>query len=149
MRRASGNLSDVAGAGLLLAIGALGAFLTHDLPMRSGPRIGPGAMPFAVSLLVAAMGLLLALRAALVAGAPPALGRLRPVLAISAAILAFAFTLERTGLVAASLLLVALAVAARPRPRWPEAAVYAAALIGGTVLVFKFLLKLPLPLWPA
>ena len=149
MRPAFANLSDLGGGALLLVVGALGVYLTQDLPMRSGARLGPGAMPLGVSLIVAAFGAALVLRAWLVREAPPTGWRLRPALAVSVAIVAFAFTIERGGLVLASLLLAALAVAARPRPRLIEAAIYIPALVAFTVLVFKILLKQPLALWPA
>jgi hypothetical protein len=148
MRRVSANLSDLLGAALLISIGALGVALTVELPMRSGPRIGPGAMPLAASVLVTLSGLGLLLRAALVAEPPPTGWRLRPPIAIAAAIVAFAFMLERIGLVAASALLLAVAIAAQTRVRPLETALYIAAVLGVTVLVFKVLLKVPLELWP-
>jgi hypothetical protein len=73
---------------------------------------------------------------------------LRPPIAIAAAIVAFAFVLERIGLVAASALLLAVAIAAQTRVRPLETALYIAAVLGVTVLVFKVLLKVPLELWP-
>lgn len=148
MRRAFANLSALGAAALILTVGVLGIVLTSDLPMRSGPRLGPGAMPFGVSVFVAVFGLGLVLQAMLAPEQPPAGWRLQPVIAVTAAIVVFALTIERIGLVAASVLLLALALAARPRARWIEAAIYVPALTALTVLVFKVLLKLPLPLWP-
>jgi len=148
MRRASAHLSALGAAALVLTIGVLGIVLTSELPMRSGPRLGPGAMPFGVSILVAVLGLGLVLQAMLAPEPPPAGWRLRPVIAVAAAIVVFALAIERIGLVASSVLLIALAVAARPRVRWIEAAIYVPALTGLTVLIFRVLLKLPLPLWP-
>ena len=148
MRRASAHLSSLGAASLVLTLGVLGIVLTYDLPMRSGPRLGPGAMPFGVSVLVAAFGLGLVLQAMLAPELPPAGWRLRPAIAVTAAIVVFALAIERIGLVAASVLLITLAIAARPRTRWIEAAIYIPVLTALTVLVFKVLLKLPLPLWP-
>lgn len=148
MRRVPANVSDLLGAALLVSIGALGMALTVDLPLRAGPRLGPGAMPLGASVLVTLFGLGLLLRAVLVAEPPPAGWRLRPPAMIAAAILVFALTLERIGLVAASTLLLALAVAAQPRVRRAESALYIAAVLVLTVLLFKVLLKVPLELWP-
>lgn len=148
MRRAPAHFFALGGAALVLTIGVLGIVLTGDLPMRSGPRLGPGAMPFGVSVLVALFGLGLVVQAMLAPEPPAADWRLRPVIAVTAAIVVFALAIERIGLVAASVLLLALAIAARPRLRWIEAVIYVPALTGLTVLIFKLLLKLPLPLWP-
>jgi hypothetical protein len=148
MRAGAGNVSDLAGAALLIAIGGFGAVLASDLPMRSGPRLGPGAMPLGASLLVMGMGLVVALRGFLVSEPPPGGWRLRPMLAVSGAIVAFALTVERAGLVAASALLLALAVAAQPRPRWIESGLYIVALTAATAALFKLVLKQPLSLWP-
>jgi hypothetical protein len=148
MRGTFAHLAAFGGAAIVLTVGVLGIVLTMDLPMRSGPRLGPGAMPFGVSVLVALFGLGLVVQAMLATDAAPEGWRLRPIVAVTAAIVVFALGIERIGLVAASVLLIVLAIAAGPRVRWIQAAIYIPALTGLTVLVFKFLLKLSLPLWP-
>lgn len=149
MRVSLRNLAELGAGALLITLGAIGLALSHDLPMRSGPRLGPGAMPLGMSVLVVLFGLALLVRGLLVAGPPPTGWRVRPALALTAAILGFALAVEQAGLVPACILLLVAAVAARPGIRWIEAAIYVPALTALTVLVFKYLLKQPLALWGA
>ena len=81
-------------------------------------------------------------------GEPGALARLRPIVVVTAALIAFGLTLERIGLVLSIVLMVAIAsLATRALKPW-ETAAAAAGLIVLSWSIFIFGLGLPIPVWP-
>jgi hypothetical protein len=73
---------------------------------------------------------------------------LRPFVFLLGAIIIFAITLEHFGLVISTLLLVILSrLAARP-VKWIGTLVLCACFVPNAVLIFWYLLRLPLHLWP-
>jgi putative tricarboxylic transport membrane protein len=135
-------------AGLIfIAIGA--AFLVLAQHYRFGDlhRMGPAMFPAMVGALLAALGLLIALRSLLIEGGPVPRLYLRPIGVTVLAIALFAIALQRLGLIAAIAVLVVVGAYAAREVRPLENLALAAALIAFSVAVFVWLLGLPLPLW--
>jgi putative tricarboxylic transport membrane protein len=137
-------------AGLIfIAIGGGFVLLAQQYRLGDMHRMGPAMFPTLVGALLAALGLIIAVRAFALDGA--ALPRLeaRPIGVSILAIVLFGIALQWLGLVAAVAVLVLVGAYAARNVRPLENLALAAALIAFSVGVFVWLLGLPLPLWPA
>jgi putative tricarboxylic transport membrane protein len=137
-------------AGLIfIAIGGGFILLAQQYRLGDMHRMGPAMFPTLVGALLAALGLIIALRAFALAGAPVPRFDARPVGVSILAIVLFGIALQWLGLVAAVAVLVLVGAYAARNVRPLENLALAAALIAFSVGVFVWLLGLPLPLWPA
>jgi putative tricarboxylic transport membrane protein len=137
-------------AGLIfITIGGGFVLLAQQYRLGDMHRMGPAMFPTLVGALLAALGLIIAVRAFALDGA--ALPRLeaRPIGVSILAIVLFGIALQWLGLVAAVAVLVLVGAYAARNVRPLENLALAAALIAFSVGVFVWLLGLPLPLWPA
>lgn len=148
MTRTRINWQDLLLGLFLAAVAGTTLFLTRRLAVGSAADMGPGYMPRAVALALLAFGLFFCARGLRRAGEAIEAVRLRPLLAVLAAVAVFAATAERFGLVIASVVTVAVAAFATREARPLETAVFALALAGAAVLLFVKLLGLPVPVWP-
>jgi len=139
---------DLAAGLFLIGIAVLAYWLAGDLAMGRAMRMGPGYLPRLLSWLLGGLGLLVMARAVTVDG--PRLERWawRPVLTLTFALLVFAALLPRGGLVLAILASVAVSSFAAPRPRLMPVLLLSLVLAAGCAWLFKYLLGLPLVLWP-
>lgn len=139
---------DIWGGLALAAIGSLAAgwALAH-YDFGTLRQMGPGFFPAILGLLLASLGLIVAL---------PAIGRsaeaprvdVGSALAVVAAILIFGFGLRPLGLVGATAASVLVASLAAPMTGWTWRVVLTLAITALTVLVFSLGLRMTLPLWP-
>lgn len=139
------------GAGLTYALfGVLGLALGYELPMGDAAAMGPGYVPRMVSIALLGIGAALVLRGTLRSrGAvrfPTFSWRINGL--VLGSVVAFAATLERAGLVAATAVLVAVAVFAGERPRAKETLFLIAVLSALVVLVFVVALSVHMRVWP-
>jgi putative tricarboxylic transport membrane protein len=150
-RRSWGRLKspqDFAAGLFLLAAGAVGYFGAWDLTTGTLGGMGPGLLPKAVAVLVAVFGALLVVEAFVTEGQALERWSLRgPVFVLGAAVV-FAFTIRTWGLAVAAPLAVLIAACADKRVRVVEIVVFAIALTVFCTVLFKFLLRLPIPLAP-
>ena len=137
------------GAGLLLILVAvIGVLGTGDLSMAESGGIGPGLMPRGVSLLLGLVGI-----AVTVIGVASRSARVRfssvrgPVFVLGSVIL-FAATVRPLGLAIAGPLAVVVAAMADPDSKPLEVLIFAAVMTVFCVGLFKFVLRLPIPLAP-
>lgn len=134
----------VAGASLVaLALFALWA--SADLSQGSLGQMGPGMLPRATAVLIALLGIAIAIGACLRPG--PSIGRwgIRGPLFVFLAVLAFAFTIRSVGLVVAGPLVALIGGAASPETRLGETVIFAVAITAFCIGLFKYLLNLPIP----
>jgi hypothetical protein len=138
---------DFGTALVFIAFGLAGAYFAKDLDLGTTFRIGPGYFPTALSWLIVALGIVLAIRSVAIDG--PSLGEIcwRPILFIVGAILLFAMLIEMAGLVLASMALTLAAAYARREANLPEALLLGAGLTVFVVVAFVYGLSQPLPLW--
>src|SRR5215218_5705415 len=113
---------------LFLAVGLVSAVLSLDLPVGDRIRMGPGYMPFVLSIVLSGLGLLVLARAVLTGGAPVTGWHARPVSFVVSSALVFGLTVERSGLVLSVFLTVLTAAGALPVWRRLEALGLAAGL---------------------
>jgi hypothetical protein len=136
------------GAGLLfIAIGGAGVYFAQELAFGSARNMGPGYFPTLLSILIIAIGLIVAARGVTVAGPPIEKIRLRPILFLLAAMLLFGFLIKIAGLVITAVLLTILASYAQARVRIGQTIILAFVLAAFVTVVFVLALGQPMPVW--
>jgi hypothetical protein len=136
-------------AGLIfIAIGGGFVLLAQQYRLGDMHRMGPAMFPTLVGALLAALGLIIAVRAFALDGAPVPRFDARPIGVSILAIVLFGIALQWLGLIAAVAVLVLVGAYAARDVRPLENLALAAVMIAFSVGVFVWLLGLPLPLWP-
>ena len=136
-------------AGLIfVAIGGGFALLAQQYRLGDMHRMGPAMFPTLVGALLAALGLLIALRSFALEGPPVPRFDARPIGVSLLAIVLFGIALQWLGLVAAVAVLVLVGAYAAREVRALDTLALAAVMIVFSVAIFVWLLGLPLPLWP-
>ena len=136
-------------AGLIfVAIGGGFVLLAQQYRLGDMHRMGPAMFPTLVGALLAALGLIMALRSLARDGAPISDFHARPIVVSLLAIVLFGIALQWLGLVAAVAVLVLIGANAARDVRQLDNLALAAGMIVFSVAVFVWLLGLPLPLWP-
>jgi Tripartite tricarboxylate transporter TctB family len=136
-------------AGLIfVAIGGGFVLLAQQYRLGDMHRMGPAMFPTLIGALLAALGLIIALRSFVLDGAPVPRFDARPIGISILAIVLFGIALQWLGLVAAIAALVLVGAYASREVRLLDNLALAAAMIVFSVAVFVWLLGLPLPLWP-
>ncbi|MDX2155682.1 MAG: tripartite tricarboxylate transporter TctB family protein [Hyphomicrobiaceae bacterium] len=136
-------------AGLVLCLTAAAAYFgIRDLPISDPSGIGPGLVPKTVALTVAMLGLII-----VGLGFPATSRRLdhfsiRGPLFVLGAVALFAATIRSLGLALAGPLAVMVAGLADRESRPFELAIFSLVLSALCVGLFKYVLRLPIPLAP-
>lgn len=137
---------DIAAGIFLMIVGAFFIWQSNDLPMGTLRAVGPGMLPRAVATMLVAGGALLAL-----IGIFNRDGERMPLLTIRgpffiiAGILLFAILIRSIGLVAAGPLSMIVASYASKDTRIVETTIFSVVMTGACVLLFKYMLNLPIP----
>jgi hypothetical protein len=136
-------------AGLIfVAIGGGFVLLAQQYRLGDMHRMGPAMFPTLIGALLAALGLIIALRSFVLDGAPVPRFDARPIGISMLAIVLFGIALQWLGVVAAIAALVLVGAYASREVRLLDNLALAAVMIVFSVAVFVWLLGLPLPLWP-
>jgi hypothetical protein len=137
------------GAGLLLIlVAAVGGLGTGDLSMTEAGGIGPGLMPRGVSVLLALVGVVVTLMGITARTARVRFGSLRGPVFVLGSVVLFAATVRPMGLAIAGPLAVVVAALADPDSKPLEILIFAAVMTVFCVGLFKYALRLPIPLAP-
>lgn len=133
---------------LFAAIGTAALFIGRDYGFGTSLRMGPGFLPRIVAGGLTLLGLVLVIRGIIAGGwTLPVIGG-RPIFLISLAVIVFATTIDRLGLFVASLLSVAIGACAPQEIRWKELPFVAFGLAAFCTILFGYLLKISMPVWP-
>ncbi len=136
-------------AGLIfVAIAAAFILLAQQYRLGDLNRMGPAMFPTLVGALLAALGAIVVLRSFVLDGEALPRFHARPIGVSLLAIVLFGVALQWLGLVAAIAVLVLVGAYAARDMRPMENLALAAGMILFSVLIFVWLLGLPLPLWP-
>lgn len=117
-------------------------------PIGSAFQMGPGFFPLIVGTVLILFGAILMGRSVVTEGDAIPRFRIRPLIGILIAVLAFAATIEWCGIVVASCALVMLCRAGGWSFSWRESLVLSVALTALSVGVFVFGLSMQFHLWP-
>ena len=136
---------DLAAGLSLLVMAGLALWASADLDAGTLRAMGPGMLPRSVAVLVGVVGLLLVAFAFLRAGEPLQRWAWRGPLFLTLGILGFALTIRSVGLAVAGPLVAMVGGAASPESRPRELAIFAVAITAFCILLFRVLLRLPIP----
>ena len=139
---------DFAAGALFVATGVAALVIGRGYRLGTLLSMGPGYFPRIVGVLLSVLGLAVVVASLREDGAPLSAWRLRPLVLVIASIVLFGWSLERFGLVAASMLLVVVACLADRERNVFEAVGVAVALTIIAWLVFVQGLEMPLLVWP-
>jgi len=142
---AARDFRDLIAGIVLIVIGLFGVYTSHNYPMGTVSRMGPGMFPTTLGYLLAVFGALIALPAWFRSGTVPVV-EFRPLVFILLAAVAFALTVEVFGVVPAIFLLTGFAVLADNKLGIIGTIVLASVLSAGAVLIF--LVGLSIPIYP-
>ena len=133
---------------LFIAFGTAAIAIGASYPVGTAARMGPGYFPRVLGLILVVLGLILAVRALKLTGAPLAMRNVKPLLIVLGSVLAFGLAATRLGIVAATVLLIVISSTADRDFRWKEALIRSAVLAALTVAAFIWGLGVQLPVWP-
>lgn len=142
------NPQDVYGGMALILLSLVAFVASNDLPGMRGFAFGPGTAPrlFAFTLGLLSLGVVVG---GLLTAGPDISGyKIRGVVFIIGAILAFAATIRPLGLVVASFTTLVICAAAAEDVRWKETLVVAVCVTAFCCVLFPYGLNLPFQLWP-
>ena len=142
------NPQDLAAGLFFLAIAGGALWVAWDYPTGTAGRMSSGYFPRLLCLLLALIGLFVALRSLVVDGPALTAVRLRPVLLVTAAVVAFAYSVQTLGLVLATVLITVIGGFASPQVRVLEMAAVAMLLAIMATAIFIWGIGLPIPIWP-
>jgi hypothetical protein len=142
------NIPDLAFAGFLIALGALGLLLAGELPAGRAGAMGPGYVPLGLSGIILLMGCVMGLRAAFAERRPFPSVALRPLLLVGASVALFGLLLPRLGLALTGVAVVLCAGFAATDVRLRENALLAVGLSAFAVALFVKALGLPIRTLP-
>lgn len=139
---------DLVSGLIFLAVGVFVVVEAAGYEMGTLLRMGPGYYPVLVGSLIVLVGIVLTLKGVMQGAEELPSFSVRPLFFLMSAIVAFALTLERAGLIVATLLLVLIGRMASQRPiGWTGTAALCVALVATAVFIFWYLLELPMKLW--
>ncbi len=142
------NPQDLAAGLFFLAIAGGTLWVAWDYPTGTAVRMSSGYFPRLLCLLLALIGLFVTLRSLVVDGPALTAVRLRPVLLVTAAIVAFAYSIQTLGLVLATVLITMIGGFASPQVRALEMVAVAVLLAVMATAIFIWGIGLPIPIWP-
>ena len=140
--------TDLAAGLFLLIFAGLAWWYGQPLKVGTAYRMGPGYVPMLLAWILGAFGLALVVLGLARRGMPLEAWRPKPIVLVLGSLVMFALTIERTGLLIASVLAVGLAGLAAPQQRLRQTALLALCLAGFACLLFPFALQLPLRILP-
>lgn len=154
---------DFYGGLALIALAVFALWAGSDLAGMRGFSFGPGTTPRLFAFLLIVVGGAVAISGLFVDGPPLESYALRGPAYVVCAIVVFAVTIRgyrftffgaemripEFGLVAATFLAFMIAVMGGRQIRWLESLIAAVAMTAFCVVLFRYLLQLPFPLWPS
>ena len=142
------NPQDVYGGMALILLSLIAFVASNDLPGMRGFAFGPGTAPrlFAFTLAILSLGVVVG--GLLISGPEVSSYKIRGVVFIIGAILAFAATIRPLGLVIASFATMVICSAAAEDVKWRETVIVAVCVTAFCSVLFPYGLNLPFQLWP-
>ncbi len=139
---------DIIGGLVMIALGAFAAFYAQRYEFGALNRMGPGYFPVALGILLAVLGLLIALPAWFRPHVPGDSARWKVLAIIIGSVVFFALTLKPLGLILSTALAVFISTLADPDITWKVRGNVSVGVAIITWIVFSFGLSMVLPTWP-
>jgi hypothetical protein len=133
---------------IFVAIGIFTIVYGTKYTIGTAARMGPGYFPRILGILLILLGLVLALRALRLQGAPIPKWHWRPTIVVLGSVVVFGAIVQHVGVALSTVILIVLASAASHEFRPKEALISGVFLAALAVGVFVVGLKLQLPIWP-
>ena len=132
-----------------IAVAMFAIWLSWELPFTSLDGVGQGLMPRAVAVLLAFLGILL-IGASFLEVGDGVIGKIawRGIVFVLTAIAVFSFVVRPLGLMVAAPITILISSLSSSESRVVEAIVFSIAITVFSVVLFKYALKLPIPLAP-
>lgn len=154
---------DFYGGLALIVLAVFALWASSDLAGMRGFSFGPGTTPRLFAWLLIAVGAAIMISGLISDGPPLESYALRGPALVVCAIVVFAVTIRgfrfsffgfpmripELGLIAATFLAYMISVLAAREIRWKESFIAGVAMTAFCVVLFRYLLQLPFPLWPA
>ena len=141
------DMKDIVGGLGLASLGVFAAVYAQRYEFGDLNRMGPGYFPVALGILLALLGLMIALPAFFRPG-PPIKVQWKTFALVMLSVVVFAFTLKTLGLILATMLSVVLSTLADNDTRWKSRLMVAVGVAVVTYAVFGLGLRMVLPFWP-
>jgi len=142
------NHQDFYGGMALILLGLVAFVASNDLPGMRGFAFGPGTAPRLFAFALILLSLAVVVNGLLTKGPHVTPYKVRGVVFIIGAILAFAATIRPLGLVIASFSCIMICAAAADDVKWRETVIWAVILTTFCAFLFPYGLNLPFQLWP-
>lgn len=144
-----GEVKKLATGGIFFAFGVAGIVMALGYNLGTPTYVGPGGFPLVLSIILAGLGLANLVQGALAPYEEGGLGswRVRAIYLIPLAVVFFALTVERIGLVPSIVGTSIIACLANPTIRVIEIAIMCVVLAIFGAVVFVYGLGLPFSLW--
>ena len=142
------NPQDYYGGLALVGLALFAFWSSSDLPGMRGFSFGPGTAPRLFAGVLLALAIAITAVGLFVEGQALEHYAVRGPVAVTIAIIVFAFLVRPVGLVAASFLTFIIASVGSTETRWIESLIAAVALTVFCVFLFVYALNLPFQLWP-
>lgn len=143
----SKDMQDLVGGAALTALGIFAAIYAQRYEFGELNRMGPGYFPVALGVVLAVLGLLIAIPAFFRTGEKIHV-EWKTFLLVLGSIVVFALTLKVIGLILATALAVIVSSLADRETRWKGRIILAIGVAAITYMVFGFGLGMVLPAWP-
>lgn len=149
MRETRIDWHELLAGAFTIALGASAIWIAQDYPFGSLRRMGPGYFPTSLGWLLVGLGTIIAAGGFMRPGVQPQ-AEWRNMIAVLAAILAFALMVERFGLIAATVALVFISAAADRSSTLRGTAILTACLVLMSIGLFVEGLGIPFRIvnWP-
>lgn len=141
-------MQDYAGGVFLIVLATVGIAGTTTLNFQTSTGVGPGMMPRATGLIVAALGLILIINSLFIRGERLTRWSIRGMIFVLGSALVFAWTIRPLGLIVAGPLAVIISAFADKDTKWIEVIIFAVVMTFACIALFSWGLKLPIPIWP-
>ena len=139
---------DFAGGLFLIAVAAIALLGGWKLSMGTMSGVGPGMLPKVVAGLIATFGAVLVLQSFVTKGENLEGWSIRGLVFILSSLLIFAATVRTLGLAFAGPLAVITSAFAEKTVRLKEIIIFAILLTAACIGLFKYVLRLPIPILP-
>ncbi len=142
------NQQDFYGGMALIMLSLIAFVASNDLPGMRGFAFGPGTAPRLFALVLALLSLVVVVMGLFLPGPHIGAYKIRGVIFIVGAILAFAATIRSLGLVIAAFSCIVICAAAAEDIKWRETVIWGIILTTFCAFLFPYGLNLPFQLWP-